>query len=150
MPEPLAPPLPWTGENINVKLLIDNQPQPGPSALIKSLKITEDAVIHEDEYLGQKRTRYDKQIKGYGVAIESDTANMVLVDALMARDAAREANQRIPEIGLTFSAVDRTTGQTVGYFLTGIEGKWDLGFDGRTERVKTSLEYKASNFKKSA
>jgi hypothetical protein len=141
-------PLPWTGENIRAKILINNSPQDGPSALIKTMKIAQEAQIHEDQYLGEKRTRYDKQINGYTVTIESDLANMQLVDALMARDDARENNQAIPEIGLTWSAVDRATGQTVGYFLTRIEGKWDIGFDGRVERAKLSMEYKASDFKK--
>ena len=141
-----TPPLPWSGKHIKANLLVDNQPQSGPSTLIKSMTITEDAQIHEDEYLGQETTRFDKTDKGYSVAIELDTANMALQIALKKRDTARRNNQRIPEIALNWSAVDRATGQTVAFFLVGIEGTVDTGFGGRTERVKTSLKLKASDF----
>lgn len=145
-----APPPVWTGQNILAKFLINNQPQDAAATLIKSMKISQKATIFEDNYIGQKRTRFDKQIDSYEVEIDSDMANMKLADLLLDRDTKRENNQAYPEIGITWSAVDRATGEVSGYFLTGIEGSWDIGFEGRKERVKFAQKYSASDFKPSA
>jgi hypothetical protein len=143
-----SPKLALHGENVEAKVFINNVPQRDASVLIKSLEVTQDAVMHQDDYLGQSRSRNDKQLKGYGFNLEMDTADNALMDALIAVDAAREANQPIPDVTISFSMTDRNTGTISSYFLTEMAAKFDVGFGGRTEKVSTKVEGNASYLNK--
>lgn len=142
------PKLVLRGENIEVTLFVNRVPQ-RVSQLVKSMKITQVAVQHRDQYLGRQRARTDKQVDGYDASLELDYSDSVLIDALMAQDAAREANQPVPEITLKFDAHNRD-GSLNSYFLTRVTSKFDLGMSGRTESVSQTVELQAEDLKKAA
>jgi hypothetical protein len=141
------PKLVYHGENITGTVWVDDVPQGDASVLMKSLKVSQDAVMHQDDYLGQKRSKPDKQLKGYKATMALNTANMSLINALIARDEARERNERIPKVTVGWRAIDRS-GATTAYFLDDMEASFDLDFGGRTEPVASNLEFIAADLKR--
>lgn len=134
------PELPLTGENTPIKVFLGNQPF-GISDTVDSWSVTEDAVIHTDQYMGRDRARYDKQINGYDMNISADLTNTTLLAAIFAQDAAREANQPIPDLSIEVQARQRN-GLVKSFVLTKGVAKWDIKSGSRTERVKKGLDMK--------
>lgn len=136
------------GQDVQVKIFKNSAPLRGPSVLVKSLKVTEDATIHQNQYLGQSRAKNDKTVKGYTASLELDTADNALIEALLEIRDARDNNQPEPELTLGFSATERSTGRTFAYYLKKCVAKMDLGFGEREQPVSTTLEITAEDLKK--
>lgn len=128
------------GQDVPCKVFLGNQPF-GQSDTLNSIKITEDAVIHKDEYLGRDRSRFDKQISGYDCAIASDLTNTTLLAAILLQDAKREANQSIPELAIEVQLRQRN-GLIKSLLLTKGVAKWDMSVGGRAEAAKFGLDMK--------
>lgn len=132
------PELPLTGQDTPIKVFLGNQPF-GVSDTIDSWSVTEDAVIHKDQYMGRQRHRLDKQLNGYDMSISSDMTNTTLLAALIAQQAARDANQPIPELAVEVQARQRN-GLVKSFMLVKGVGKTDIKGGGRTERIKQGLD----------
>jgi len=134
------PELPLNGENTPIRVYVNNQPF-GISDTVDSWNINEDAVIHTDQYIGRDRARFDKQVNGYDMALSADMTNTTLLAALLAQDAAREANQPIPEIAIEVQAKQRN-GPIKAFVLSKVVAKWNIKSGSRVERVKKGLDLK--------
>jgi len=134
------PDLPLDGQDTPIRVYVNNQPF-GISDVVDSWSITEDATIHTDQYIGRDRARFDKQVSGYDMTISADLTNTTLLAALLQQDAAREANQPIPEIAIEVQAKQRN-GLIKAFVLSKVVAKWNIKSGGRVERVKKGLDLK--------
>jgi hypothetical protein len=132
------PELPLTGENVVVRIFLGNQPF-GQSDTVASIKVSEDATIHKDPYLGRRRNRLDKQVNGFDCSIAGDMTNSTLFKALMAQSDQREANQPIPDLAIEVQLRQRN-GLIKSFVLAKGVSKFDINAGGRTERVKIGLD----------
>lgn len=132
------PELPLTGENTVLKIFLANQPF-GAADTVNSIKVSEDAVMHKDQYLGRTRHRLDKQVNGFDCSIASDMTNSTLLSALLAQSAKREANEPIPELAVEVQLRQRN-GLVKSFVLSKGVAKFDINSGARTERVKLGLD----------
>src|ERR1051325_2450352 len=112
-----GPRLPLNGQNVAVDIFLGGVRLQNTDTAM-NVNIKQKAVKHLDKYLGRKRDRTDKQIDGYTCKMELDYVDAVIVKAIEAQDALRDANNpNTPtmSVGLTFNNRDGTTD---GYVLT--------------------------------
>lgn len=145
MADPLKPVL--RGENVPLTVFVDRVPQ-RHADICKKLSVEEDSVDHADQYNGRARVVRDKQVDGYSAEIDLDIYDSTLLDALLAVQAKRDANQPIPEITVLFTLNNRD-GAVQAYYLTKCVSKYKLEVGGRTESVGQTLSIKAEDLKKS-
>lgn len=136
------------GENVPVKIFVNNVPQPN-SDLVKSIDVTEAAVMHRDQYLGQDRAKTDKQVDGYDVEIEMDMATTTLLDALLAQEAARAANQPAQEITIMVT-LQKRDGTSGAYYVNKLQAKYSLGAQSRTDAVSQKMSLQGERLTKVA
>jgi len=126
------------GQNVKVKVFLDGTPKGGPE-LATSCKITQVSTQHSRNYLGRKRRVTDKHVDGYDLALKMDFKNSELMDALRARDDARDANTSVPDLTVVVEMTLRN-GREVVYAFTGCEDKVDIDAGDRTKEVEFNLE----------
>lgn len=136
------------GDNVEVRIFIDGQPQGGPE-YANSIKIKQDATIHKRNHLGRKRQRVGKQVDGYTVSLSMDLATTTLMDRLQARDDARDANRPVPDLSVSAKFTLRT-GVEVMYLFTSCEDTNDIDAGERTQEVGFNVEFACEDRQKVA
>ena len=136
------------GDNVEVRIFIDGQPQGGPE-YANSIKIKQDATIHKRNHLGRKRQRVGKQVDGYTVSLSMDLASTTLMDRLQGRDDARDANRPVPDLSVSFKFTLRT-GVEVMYLCTGCEETNDIDAGERNQEVGFNVEFSCEDRQKVA
>src|SRR5579859_168421 len=132
-----------TGQNVPVRVFIDKQVFGDDR--VNSVKITEVATEFRDDHVGESRSKTDKQVDGYDADVELHQSNGVLIQALINAQAARDANQAIPEVALlfTFEKRDGSLG-SASYLLSKCTTKFDLDWS-RKDRVKMRVSLRAED-----
>lgn len=134
------------GDNVEVRLFVDGQPQGGPE-YATSIKIKQEATIHKRNHLGRKRQRIGKQVDSYTINLAMDLATTGLLDKLKARDTARDQNNPVPDLTLSFKFTLRT-GAEVVYAATRCEETNDLDAGDRNQEVGFNVEISAEDVRR--
>jgi len=145
---PSIPDVGITGDNVEVRVFIDGQPQGGPE-YATSLKIKQDATIHKRNHLGRKRQRVSKQVDGYTINLAMDLATTKLPDKLRERDDKRDENQPVPDLTCSIKFTLRT-GVEVMYMASGCEDTNDIDAGERTQEVGFNVELTCEDLTKIA
>lgn len=143
---PAIPDMGLYGDNVEARVYIDGQPQPGLE-YASSIKIKQDSTIHKRNHLGRKRQRVGKQVDGYTISLAMDLANTRLLDKLRDRDAKRDANQPVPVLAVSFKFTLRT-GQEVMYMASGCEEEDDIDASDRQQEVIFNMTITAEDCRK--
>lgn len=136
------------GDNVELRLFVDGQPQGGPE-YASSVNIKEEAVIHKRGHLGRKRVRVNKQIDCYTIKLAMDLASTRLLDKLRARDDARDANRPVPDLTMSIKFTLRT-GVEVVYVATRCEESHDTDSPDKDQEVVFNMEITAEDVRKVA
>lgn len=136
------------GDNVEIRVFIDGQPQPGLE-FANSIKIKQDATIHKRNHLGRKRQRVAKQVDGYTIDLSLDVTDTQLLDKLRDRDDKRDANLLVPELTIAFKFTLRT-GVEVMYMATGCEDSTDIDAGDRNQEVGFNVQITAEDVEKVA
>jgi hypothetical protein len=133
------------GENVLITIFLGGVPF-AQSQIVKSVNISEVAVMHRDAFLGSDADDPDKQTRGWDAKIESFVADHVFVKALMDREQKRQARLPYDEmsIGLVFLNRDGTND---GFVLKKCEPKTDINSPGASERMMHSFDVQAKYYR---
>jgi len=134
------------GDNVEVRVFIDGQPQGGPE-YATSIKIKQEATIHKRNHLGRKRQRIGKQVDSYTINLAMDLATTRLMDKLRERDTKRDQNLSVPDLTLSFKFTLRT-GQEAVYTATKCEESNDIDASDRNQEVQFNVEISAEDVRK--
>lgn len=134
------------GDNVEVRVFINGQPQGGPE-YATSIKIKQEATIHKRNHLGRKRQRIGKQVDSYTINLAMDLATTRLMDKLRERDTKRDQNLSVPDLTLSFKFTLRT-GQEAVYTATKCEESNDIDASDRNQEVQFNVEISAEDVRK--
>lgn len=139
------PPLRLNGENVVVTVFLDQTPFES-SEIAKSITIEPRVTEHNDAFLGSDADDPDQQVRGWTFKIEFFKSDSVLEKALLARERARVARQRLQSlsIGLVFENRDGTEDP---FILQRCEAKpLSTNASGAAERVMNTFDGRAKRY----
>jgi hypothetical protein len=131
------------GQNVPVKIFVGKKKF--GTDILTNFTVGEKATMHEDQHLGEKRAKHDKQVDGYNGGVGAHMANNGLLQALIAQQAQRDANQPIDPISIVFQMETRDGGTPKTYALRNVVTKFRFENGARNKRVALNLDYDADD-----
>jgi hypothetical protein len=132
------------GLDATITLFDGGDPVPGVSDLCLSWNLKEVVTDFRDSYLGRDRKRPDKIVDGYDCDIELDVSSMSVINFLLDRKVARDANTALKElsVGITFA---EKVGTFSGLVVRKCIESWEINIGSREGRVKNKIMLKAED-----
>jgi len=136
------------GENVLVRVLINDRVRGNPE-VFSECSVEENSDIHQDDYIGNKRSVPDKTINGYTMKLKGDVDSLDLEAAIAEQDLAREERRPVPDLKV-LCIFENRDGVDETWVLRGERsvGKLGINWSGRKDAVKRDGEITAQYWEK--